>query len=484
MSDKTEAPSPEIDDFDIEESKPRPVKAKRKSRLGLYGAAVIALAAGGAMTFNQYGGEELLTSRFAKPPRAMDTTPAGEQLAESERYRNNLRQANLEGAEAATAAPQRSFIAVPDQPVVPNMRDIDDEPKKAKVVRPKLPPANKPIIEPKVEPPKPEVIVKREVVKEIVEQPVYYEYKRDNVQYDNDYSDIDALTRMMQNQASGLGTNKGLSNNQIIIRQDFGIEDDKPVGQNARPALPQKQSSLAIDAGTYGADLSVGADYLVPQERKLPVPSGAMPRNFNPYGFGPGGVFGKTPVVAGGILAKAGDVAYARIVNGTDTDTPGPIIAEITSGDLKGSRLIGSFTENRETTAMIVSFDRVVLETGENIPLSAYAVDAIYGDLAIRSRYNPRFVQRYGPKLAGAFLRGAGAAIAATGTTVVPLGDAVGIASPEASTREAIAAGVSDVGNQLASEIEELGPDRGLVQLYANKPIGVLYLSNVTAPQG
>ncbi len=94
------------------------------------------------------------------------------------------------------------------------------------------------------------------------------------------------------------------------------------------------------------------------------------------------------------------------IVNGADTDTPGPVVAKIMRGPLKGARLIGSFKENDETTAMVVQFDRVVLQDGTNLDAKAYAIDALKGTLAVKSEYDARLLQRYAPRLAELSLEG------------------------------------------------------------------------------
>ena len=536
--------TPETDGYDeaidtTEVAAPAPITTKRKSRVGTVGLLLVATVVGGGWAFKEFGGEDLLNSTIARAPRNMDATPGGEQLAVSPRYQQGIQKVNVEGAEEAFTTPGKSFIPIPDKAVEPAMLDIDAPKKKAKLKPPALPTPNKPPVVAKApELPKPEP----KVVEKIKEVPVYYEVKKPKKAkpQEDDYSDIDALMKAMERQADGLGSGYGRAKGEVIIRQDLapgqeglgrnsrrrddqssllptnaGIygadpsigfkhlnvpkeapngEPKKRVEKNVRSSSSRSvlegdrktiviDRQAPIDAGTYGADSVLGADYLTAQPRReLPVATGVMPKCFNPYGYGPKGVFGCPDTAPGGILAKAGDVVYAQIINGTDTDTPGPIIARVTSGELKGAKLIGSFTANRETTAMIVSFDRVVLEDGTNLPTTAYAVDAVYGDLAIRSRFKGRYFQRYAPKLAGAFLRGAGTALAATGSQVVGVGETAVVVTPEQTGREAIAAGVADVGNQLASEIEGLGPQGPLVQLFAGKPIGVLWLANVQAP--
>ncbi len=482
MTDDTEASVTARADEDHDTS-PTPITARRRSRLGLYGLLAIGAVTAGVVVM-QLDGEALLRSAYSGPPRGMDVTPGGEQLAESERYRTTLRQANLGGAREANRSGQ-SFLATPDEPSEP-LRDIDDRPAAIAPLGPQLPPANE---RAQAEPAEPEV----EYVP--VDRPVYYEYRRAEVT-ENDYSDIDALAAAMARQAGDLAERGSRSRLEVIIEQDlYRARDDQRLGVNAaersrqlrngmvEPASTQEVGEQSfrrvLDGGTYGADLDVGLGRIPDPALELPVGTGPMPRTYSPYGY----PLTHQAAVPSSLLAKAGSVAYARIVNGTDSDTPGPIIVEVLRGPLRGARLIGSFTTNRETTALIVQFDRVVLEDATIVPTTAYAVDAVYGELPVRSAYDGRYLQRYAPRLAGAFLRGAGAAVASTGATVVGVGDSVAIVRPEASAVEAIAAGVSGVGEQLADEIEDLGPETGLVKLYANKLVGVLFLDNVERPR-
>ena len=74
---------------------------------------------------------------------------------------------------------------------------------------------------------------------------------------------------------------------------------------------------------------------------------------------------------------------------------------------------------------------------------------------------------------------GLGTALANTGTTVVGTNSATVITSREQTTKEALYAGAAGVGNQLASEISDLGPSGPIVRLSAGKLIGVLFTENV-----
>lgn len=447
---------------------PAKIRSKKRSRTGVY--VVFAVTAVGLASLGawQTMSPQSIASRFTSPPH-LDDTPAGRQLATSERYEQTLNAVNTQNAQQAAMSGQ-SFLSTPDRAIT-DLTDIDAEDEKPRIVAPTLPPANI----------KPEAATAPAQAERVVtqERPVYYQFPQSTV-VENDYSDIKAISEAMAKQANSLRErmSPGGARREVVIKQE--LYSDKPTAPTPSQSslrngtIEGRPDPTGIDAGTYSADLEVGIRSLPDAALDLPVRSGAMPRNYGPYGY---------PVSAyerpTSTLAAAGSVSYARIINGTDSDTPGPIIAEVTSGKLEGARLIGQVTANRETTSFVLAFDRIVLPDATNISTTAYAVDAQYGDLPIRSAYDPRYFQRYGPRLAGAFMRGFGRAIGTTGTTIVGVGDGVAIVSPQQDAVEGVASGVADVGDQLASEIDDMGPKTGLIKLYANKMIGILFLDNV-----
>ncbi|WP_279483551.1 DotG/IcmE/VirB10 family protein [Aureimonas sp. SK2] len=481
----------------INRSKPRRSKAPV-----ILGAMLMAGVAGAVfVVFSR--GEESPSSRMVRTPENINTTPAGEQLASSERYRNSLASSNQQGSEEAARTPDQSFLATPDEPT----RPIDPPKEPIPVVAPTLPPAN----ERKVEY-KDRIVYRDRLVSNVANQMP--------PQPETDWESIDAMAKRMAGQAKGAAGawGAGPAKSTIVIEQDlYQAPDGRRTGVQVRaPGSPQTVTTSSssrnrsqLEVGDYvdEADRQVLRDgrsqrdrqathsrnpspvETIPQETSyqadldtsLPylsvAPSEDEPRlqvsTGQPYGAG-------QQVFSGDYYATAGSMTYAVIVNGADTDTPGPVVAKVMRGPLKGSRLIGTFRENDETTAMVVQFDRVVLPDGTNLDASAYAIDPAKGTLAVKSEYDARFLQRYGPQLAGAFLSGLGNTLAQTQTTIVPLGlSGAGIARPKPRIEEGLYAAAGQVGDQFASEIEDLGPDGPIVRLNAGKLIGVLFTENV-----
>ena len=442
---------------------PRSVSTVKRRKSGMSWvsttvAVVVLSGAGGALAYNFTAAKQGEASVMTKGPKNIDGTPAGEQLATSPAYQQTLYEANTRGATEALEKSGQSFMSVPDEPVKENPL-----PETKVVQAPTLPSANAEIKS------EPEVIYKdRTVIQKV--------YVKDQPkERQTDWDAINRLSKRMNQQAAEIqkGSTPVGSKLEVVVKQElYRSPDGKPVGVKvgggrATPSL--LPNGIAPLTSSFQADLMTTSPYYtgrLERQPSLPVNPGQRP------GAG-------AATYTGNFLANAGDITYAVVLNGSDTDTPGPVVAKLVKGPLKGARLLGSFAPNRETTAMVVQFDRVILPDGTNIDTSAYALDSKDATLAVRSSYSGRYLQRYGPKLAGAFVKGLGSALANTGTTVVGTNSTTIITSPEQNTKEALYAGAAGVGDQLANEISDLGPSGPIVRLSAGKLIGVLFTENV-----
>jgi intracellular multiplication protein IcmE len=182
------------------------------------------------------------------------------------------------------------------------------------------------------------------------------------------------------------------------------------------------------------------------------------------------------------VLVRAGDVVLASTIITNDSDTPGPVVAEIRRGPLQGARLVGGFQANQNNTHLIVQFNSAVLPDGTQVPVSAYAVDARQKSLAVRTDLDRRLFARYAPRVAAAFVSGLGDALSDRGTTIVDLGGGVGITRPEATFEQGVYQGIAEVGNDLAGEFVRSAPKRPLISLRSRQIIGVLFTQNVERP--
>lgn len=396
----------------------RVIRARKRGLLSFRNMALLAiLAVGGAVGYEVWKNPELIgPSRVAGTPN-VDDTPAGDQLRESERYRDNLRRQNEDGAREAEES-DTSFIATPDEP----LRRIDEKPP-ATAPNPNrpLPPANDPV---ETEPPR-TVVIDRQQPAQQQARPV-----PDQPQ-PPDYARINQLAQLMATQQQGLLGAWSAQPSAVTVV----VEEDLVPGEDAASA----QTSDGI-------------------RRQADPPALSEP------------------------LIRAGEVVLASTIITNDSDTPGPVVAEIRKGPLKGARLLGGLKANQGNTHLIVRFNTAVLADGIQIPVSAYAVDARQKSLAVRSDLDRRLFARYAPRVAAAFVSGVGDALADPGTSLIDLGGVTGVTRPAPTIEQGLYKGLAEVGNDLAGEFVQSAPRGPLISLRSRQIIGVLFTGNVLLP--
>ena len=378
-------------------------------------ALLTMLIVGGAVGFEFWKNPDLIgPSRVAGTPN-VDDTPAGDQLRTSERYQDNLRQQNEDGARNAEET-DTSFIATPDEP----LRQIDEKPP---AVEPNpnrpLPPANVPV---ETQQPR-TVVIDRQQPGRQQAQPT------PNQPAPPDYARINQLAQLMATQQQGLlgAWNAQPSAVTVVVEEDL---------------LPKRETAPEAIA-------------LNGRARPANAPALLEP------------------------LIRAGDVVLASTIITNDSDTPGPVVAQIRKGPLKGARLLGGFEANQNNTHLIVRFNASVLEDGTQIPVTAYAVDARQRSLAVRTDLDRRLFARYAPRVAAAFVSGVGEALADPGTSLIDVGGVTGVTRPAATIEQGLYKGLAEAGNDLAVEFVQSAPKGPLISLRSRQIIGVLFTSNV-----
>jgi len=175
---------------------------------------------------------------------------------------------------------------------------------------------------------------------------------------------------------------------------------------------------------------------------------------------------------------KPGDLLYAVVETGVNSDVPSAVMATVASGPYKNSRLLGRF--QRFDERLVLSFSRIILPTGEDLQLEAFAVDPTTSEASVATSVNTHFFSRWGGLVAASFLEGLGTARRYSGAQSTAYGGVDGsdqmVWSPYSPADQAwIAAG--KVGER-AARIFERGFDRPpTVYLEQGTAIGVLILN-------
>lgn len=195
---------------------------------------------------------------------------------------------------------------------------------------------------------------------------------------------------------------------------------------------------------------------------------------------------GAGQVVDGGMRSAASQPSYVRagtvipavLLSSLNSDMPGPVIAQITSGPFRGARLIGSFQAGK--SSMAVTFNQMVSPSFGTLGINAVAVDSKYS-VGMASKVNNHYFLRYSTLLASAFVRGYGQAVGRTGTTTVvgPFGTTT--TQNELSTDQIRNVAYGEVGNAIGQELAKRAEHAPTVYLDCRGgcSVGVLFVSDL-----
>lgn len=105
---------------------------------------------------------------------------------------------------------------------------------------------------------------------------------------------------------------------------------------------------------------------------------------------------------------KPGDLLYAIVDTGINSDVPSAVMATIVQGKYNKARVLGSFKRFEER--MVLAFTRCILPSGESIQIDAFGVDPATTEGSVASSVDTHFFSRWGGLVASAFLEGLGTA--------------------------------------------------------------------------
>lgn len=179
-------------------------------------------------------------------------------------------------------------------------------------------------------------------------------------------------------------------------------------------------------------------------------------------------------------VIAAGAILYAETLTSSSSDLPGPVLVEVTTGPFKGSRLVGRFSTAESVDKMVVEFSSMTLPDGTSVPVAAFAVDGVSAETAVASDVNRRYISRYAPILAAAFITGYAASAAQPSQQVVSLGDGNSVVTEPSDARQNLFAGVAAASDAVGQDLVRNAPKGPEVILRSGWPIGVMFVEPVT----
>ena len=178
-----------------------------------------------------------------------------------------------------------------------------------------------------------------------------------------------------------------------------------------------------------------------------------------------------------------GNILYAQLISRANSDSPGPIVAEIVQGELAGAKVLGSFTQANDS--LIIEFNSISIgktlsgkEINKNFPISTVAVETKYIGTGLATSVDRHLFERVAVTFASSFLGRMGELLANQGTVTTVNADGETVTEiPEMTVEEAARAsalsGVGEAGT-VFNEVYGIRPTTVIVE--SGTPIGLLFL--------
>ena len=175
---------------------------------------------------------------------------------------------------------------------------------------------------------------------------------------------------------------------------------------------------------------------------------------------------------------KAGSIWYAALDTSVKSDEPGPVLATLTTGPLKGSKIIGSFATNNDS--LTLTFNQINAKGfDKTLAFNSVAISPKTARTAIASKVDYHYMLKYGGIIATSFLKGLGMA-AKLGTSEVQVKETgTTVKAVKATLEDQIMLGAGEVGDALSKNVEQASASvQPTVYIESGTPVGVLLLAD------
>ena len=161
----------------------------------------------------------------------------------------------------------------------------------------------------------------------------------------------------------------------------------------------------------------------------------------------------------------------------TNTDSGGPVVAEITSGPLEGDRVKG--TAQKHEDRLTVTLSELSLQDGRTVPVNAMLMAPDSKETAIASDVDHHYVPRIVLPTLAAGIQGLGQALALSGSSVFsgPYGASQNYNTFNGGQLAGIAAGTA--AGQANQVLQQQTPKQSTVNLAAEVDVGIMFLAPV-----
>ncbi len=193
-------------------------------------------------------------------------------------------------------------------------------------------------------------------------------------------------------------------------------------------------------------------------------------------------------LAANGIsLPQPGTLLPARMINGLDSDDPGPAIALVTGGVLKGARVIGSFTTARAGLVLRFTKMSIPVDGGRSVQTVSISADAItLTKDALATSVNDHLIGNLAVLFASSLANSAGQLVSESGTTLAATGTGTVLQSmPQMSGGQILGSAAGQALGQAGQEYEQMYGNRPpTIKLAPGTPFTLAFVGGVGKSRG
>lgn len=174
---------------------------------------------------------------------------------------------------------------------------------------------------------------------------------------------------------------------------------------------------------------------------------------------------------------RAGDVMFAVLDTGVNSDENSPILATIVTGKLKGARLVGIFALVQDK--VVLNFNQLSVPwLSKSVSVQAVAIDPNTARTALAHKVDNHYMQRYGGLFASSFLSGFAGAISSSGSQTSSGSGGILTTNAPLSVAQQLAVAVGNVGTAYSKVLGDSFTRPPTVTIEGGTGIGVLFMQD------
>ena len=180
-------------------------------------------------------------------------------------------------------------------------------------------------------------------------------------------------------------------------------------------------------------------------------------------------------------MVSAGTVSYAQLLTEANSDVPGPILAQIVSGPLKGARVVGQFVVANGYSDYLTLTFKLANWHGTDYRINALALDPDTTLGGMATEVDQRYMTRLILPAAAGFLQGFSSAIGQGNSSISTNGTTTIVDQSGKGTRQGIYTGIGAAASTASQFFQtQANNTKPLVRVAAGTPMGLFFVDTVT----